>query len=265
MSTQPELPRDEQSQFVPRHLREIHEAYHQDHMERNVLRLNAPAGTTGCVAASPPGPLALTRKILEFSTRGTFSLAHKHFDRIQDRTRCLFVRLARLSGAPAYDRSLSLEANVDRAVPALMRFLHSFRRDGFDGFVFELPDPRYGQSESVLAQGVLLVLRRLSDQDPASAHCMNGPVGRTGWWFQFAGERLFVTVFAPCRAPEDPGDTFGLRSTFLLFRPDPGKFPDVGGRAGAFAPIRLRGSSVYRPMPATAPHKHQQHQPPIPA
>lgn len=84
------------------------------------------------------------------------------------------------------------------------------------------------------------VLTVLSDNDPARANCMRKSYigiarnnctyvyshtsipGKRGWWFEFAGEPIFVTSFAPCYPSTSSRFAFNcdLDSCFVLFQPE---------------------------------------------
>ncbi|WP_251136814.1 MazG nucleotide pyrophosphohydrolase domain-containing protein [Exiguobacterium sp. s193] len=55
----------------------------------------------------------------------------------------------RLWGAPTYEETLSLEANVEQALPSLRRFLRCARNEGIDAFVIEAPIERSDQLVAV--------------------------------------------------------------------------------------------------------------------
>ena len=65
--------------------------------------------------------------------------------------------------------------------------------------MFELPGDDYGQDVNSFGEGMRRVLKCISDHDPKGFYCMNKSyVSKVGWSFEFNGEHIFVTSFAPC-------------------------------------------------------------------
>ncbi|KAL5490885.1 hypothetical protein EMCRGX_G016081 [Ephydatia muelleri] len=135
-------------------------------------------------------------------------------------THCTFAKKAVLWGARDYDTSLTVEQNVERSIPALIKFLAIGEELHLDGFVFELPGEEFGQDVHKFGQGVRRILRCLSDYDPAGYHCMNKSyLDKIGWAFEFNEIPIFVTTFAPCYPSNHSRFAFETKNAFVLLQP----------------------------------------------
>ncbi|XP_065190782.1 uncharacterized protein LOC135821711 [Sycon ciliatum] len=144
-----------------------------------------------------------------------------HFLPVQQHTECIFAKSARLWGARDWNHHLSFEENVERSIPALIKFCAIGLHCQLDGFVFELPSSTFGTSPEVFGRGVRRLLTCLSDSDPAGVHCMRRSyIGGRGWFYEFARTPIFVTTFAPCYADNHSRHAFGVDGCFVLLQPE---------------------------------------------
>lgn len=144
----------------------------------------------------------------------------QNFELVKRNTHCTFARTAILWGAQDYDNTLTLEANVERSIPAVIKFFAVAESLHLDGFVFELPGIQFGMDVKSFGKGVYRVLKYISDQDPAGYHCMNKSfVSQIGWSFEFNAVPIFVTTFAPCYPENHSRYAFGAQNAFILLQP----------------------------------------------
>lgn len=143
----------------------------------------------------------------------------EHFDVIKRASQCIFAKQSVLWGAADYDPSLSLEENVLKCVPQLIRFLVVGAILHLDGFVFKLPGEEFGQNIHDFARGVYRVLKCLSSADPSGMRCMEQNIDRKEWHFVFNGEMIFVTTFAPCYPSSSSRYAHGAEHGFVLLQP----------------------------------------------
>lgn len=148
------------------------------------------------------------------------SQALRNFEPVKMNTHCTFAKRAVLWGARDYDMSLSVEQNVERSIPALIKFLAIGEHQHLDGFVFELPGEEFGNDVHKFGQGVRRILKCLSDHDPSRYHCMNKSfLDKIGWSFEFNEVPIFVTTFAPCYPDNHSRFAFGAQNAFVLLQP----------------------------------------------
>lgn len=146
--------------------------------------------------------------------------ALSNFEVIKRNTHCIFSKKSFLWGAHDYDRSLTIEQNVLRSLPTLIKFFAVGAILHLEGFVFELPGDDYGQDVNSFGEGMRRVLKCISDHDPKGFYCMNKSyVSKVGWSFEFNGEHIFVTSFAPCYPDNHSRYAFGAENAFILLQP----------------------------------------------
>ena len=64
-------------------------------------------------------------------------------------------------------------------------------------------------------------LKTLSDNDPKGVNCMDSSlIGKLGWVFEFNGETIFITTFAPFYKENHPRYSFGSENCYILFQPE---------------------------------------------
>jgi hypothetical protein len=141
---------------------------------------------------------------------------------------CLMARQARLWGALEWHEDLSLERNVERSLPLLVKMLTPGLGGSLpkvDGFVFELRGPSICSNVSEFASSVRRLLATVSKNNPDGRDCLKrfgGRLSQTTWSFEFNRQTLFVTTFAPfydslshsraCRSAPD--------TCYVLLQPD---------------------------------------------
>jgi len=121
------------------------------------------------------------------------------FQTVQRNSRCLFAKAALIWGCAEWDVSKSLEDNVARSIPTLNQFLLRGEQEGLDGFLFEVRGKEYFKDIDTFGQTVRRVLTAISENDPNRMRFnpMRATINRSGWYFSFASEPIFVTTFAP--------------------------------------------------------------------
>lgn len=136
------------------------------------------------------------------------------FQRIQGSTECLFASRARLWYAQAGNPARTAEGSV----PALLeQFLALSEAEGLDGLVLAY-EANCSASVSDLSRTTRRVLTGLSQVDPAGRDSMRN-VQDTGWWFSYAGHKLFVLTFGTCYPPSSSRYGFGSSSTYIVLQP----------------------------------------------
>lgn len=151
--------------------------------------------------------------------------ALKRFHPIQMNTECIFAKSARLWGSNDWKSDLSVEENVTRSIPMLIKFCSDVQKSNkefLDGFVFEIRGKEYSSNIHVFGKTVYRVLKTISDHDPSGIHIMNSKkLGKKGWVFQFAGVTFFVTTFAGCYPKTNSRYAFGVTDCcFVLLQPE---------------------------------------------
>jgi YqcI/YcgG family len=142
------------------------------------------------------------------------------FLRIQRSVECPFADRSRMVAGKTWDAACSVKVNVAEQMELFEEFIGVARRELLDGFVLELTPDHFGRSIDHLSRTTCEVLSELSKNDPVGVHCMRKSIEKPGWFFSFAGERLFVLTFAPCYPPSHSRYGFGSTSTFIVFQPD---------------------------------------------
>lgn len=143
-------------------------------------------------------------------------VAERGFNHIRQQTRCLDLRNVRIWATLPFDPVRAIDDQSRRVADSFERFNRWSVRG--DAFVIELADPCHGENRETLAIATALTLDRLGGFGPVLTYSGVAEPGQPVWKFRFARVVLSVAVFSPCLAPADPGDTFGLTSSFLLFQ-----------------------------------------------
>lgn len=141
------------------------------------------------------------------------------FHTIQQQTRCPFARDARVWGASNWDSTVDWDENCRRIALQFWEFTNAVREEELDGFVVEFDGLEYGQAIPSLAGCLNRFLRSLSHEDPLHSDCMRKVIDMPEWEFSFAGERVFIIVFAPCYAKSSSRYGFGCENVFVLLQP----------------------------------------------
>ena len=149
----------------------------------------------------------------------------KRFSIIKERTHCIFARTSKVWGSADWDDSLSIEENVKKSLPAIVKFYTVCREEHLDGFCIEVQGQNNSDTVESLGETVRRVLTTVSDYDPNSDNSMRQEhVGRRGWRFTFNKEYTFVTCFAGCypsnHARFDFGASKQFGSCFILLQPE---------------------------------------------
>ncbi|WP_405363915.1 YqcI/YcgG family protein [Kitasatospora sp. NBC_00085] len=100
---------------------------------------------------------------------------------------------------------------------ALAGFAEACRREALDGFLMSLHSS-FGASLSELAFTTRQVVEGLAARDPRGRGDVKSPE-REGWYFSFAGERMFVIAMAPCYSSDHSRYTFGDLSPSFFSSP----------------------------------------------
>lgn len=150
------------------------------------------------------------------------------FRPVTSQSKCLFAKAAKLWGSRNFDLKMSLEENVRRSVPTLVRMLEHSESEGIDGFVFEVrsgtsASQQHGSSVEKFAACVNTVLGTISDMDPRGrGSARKSYIGDRAWHFVFAGHPIFITTFAPCYSPSSSRTQYEADSSscFILLQPE---------------------------------------------
>jgi hypothetical protein len=148
----------------------------------------------------------------------------KHLVPVQTESQCLFAKKAKAWGNE-WNPNLSLEENVERALPAITNFFLVGESLHLDAFSIEVQGKDYSSTIEQLGETVRRVLTVISDRDPAGDHVMNDPrIHLRGWRYKFNSEDIFITVLAPCYPHNHARYTFNaggdLHSAFILLQPE---------------------------------------------
>lgn len=143
----------------------------------------------------------------------------RRFAPVRSATHCVYAPSSRLWGSPEWDHDRTPEENLGAMLPVLCDFIDQARAASLDGFVIELPEPRFGTTVDALAQTTHAVLKFLSDHDPADGHTMAAEIETVSWCFCFGGELFFVNTFGPCYPAEHSRYAFGADASYVLLQP----------------------------------------------
>ncbi|WP_459651009.1 YqcI/YcgG family protein [Kitasatospora sp. Ki12] len=129
----------------------------------------------------------------------------------------MFAQRSTIWAAPDWNGSTLADA-MDPWSRALAGFAEACRREALDGVLMSLPSS-FGATVNGLAYTTRQIVEGLAARDPRGRGDARSPE-REGWYFSFAGERMFVIAMASCYSPDHARHTFGEPFTFLLLQPD---------------------------------------------
>ncbi|PIC05932.1 hypothetical protein CS060_02705 [Anoxybacillus flavithermus] len=150
----------------------------------------------------------------------TTSLTIQRFKKVAEKTSCIFSSRSKIWGSYSFIESMSLEENLEKNLKLLERFNRVAPFEGLDGFVIEAYGKGYGDTLENLSYTLKRVLKYLSDNDPAKAHCMNQNILKPDWRFSFGDQTFFITTFAPCYPEKHPRYSYNPFSTFIFLQPE---------------------------------------------
>lgn len=148
------------------------------------------------------------------------SAAVQNFSSIQERTQCIFAAASKLWGPLNWDQQNSIVSNVNRSMPLFKEFIIQGEKLCLDGFVIELSNISYGNTLSALCRTTKQVLQAIWEQDPLQQPDWLHGIDSPGWFYSFAGQRLFIFATGPCYDAASSRFAYGCTSTFLLFQPE---------------------------------------------
>jgi len=127
--------------------------------------------------------------------------ADRFNEAVSQRSCCLFAKTAKVWGSDEWDFSISLERNVEKSIPRLIKFLSDdCTLQKVDAFVFEVRGRQFSATMDAFADTVRRVLSTVAEHDPTGRNCMErfrGHLGgKSGWYFEFSDQPLFITTFA---------------------------------------------------------------------
>lgn len=141
------------------------------------------------------------------------------FEEMRLRTLCPYAGRARITYGPRWSDADSPEVNLRRAASSCARWAGTARENASHGFVMEVGLTDAGDFEAVrIAFGA--TLRALNERDPNRSECMGREIDSTEWQYEFAGERLFVNVFAPCYQPPHGKHVDAEGRFYIFFQPE---------------------------------------------
>mmetsp|Transcript_15401 Transcript_15401/g.17145 ORF Transcript_15401/g.17145 Transcript_15401/m.17145 type:complete len:315 (-) Transcript_15401:42-986(-) len=149
----------------------------------------------------------------------------KKFKVVQSNTYCLFAKKAVVWGSNDWQTDLTLEENVKRSVPAILKFFMTGYSARLDGFVIEVQGKEYSDTVEHMGETTRRVLTAVSVEDPAGNAVMDNPnIERRGWRYSFNDENIFVTTFGLCYPDTHGRYAHGAGketdSCFVLFQPE---------------------------------------------
>ncbi|MCX5247142.1 YqcI/YcgG family protein [Streptomyces sp. NBC_00201] len=186
-------------------------------------RVSARIGALRAVCASGQGGLGhagVSLKVCGGAVCGDWSPVSgeqaEAFGRVLGRTQCVFARRSVIWTAPW--TGPCIDDAVRAWAPLVRGFAEAARRDPVDGLVLALPGS-FGDSVDRLAATTRQVLDGLAAKDGRGRRGLQSPE-RQGWYFTFAGERMFLVTMAPCYPADHARHSFGEPYTFLLLQAD---------------------------------------------
>jgi len=141
----------------------------------------------------------------------------RSFDRVMQRSPCIYAAGSRLGFSPRSDEYRDLVGHLSSSYPSFMAALEECISGRLDGYVLELPGWA-GEDVDALSASVHRALdwyaSRTGQQDQISLDDLRDPT----FWFQWGEHRLFVIAFGPCFDEGHPRYTYGCAETFVLFQ-----------------------------------------------
>ncbi|KJE19567.1 YqcI/YcgG family [Frankia torreyi] len=142
------------------------------------------------------------------------------FSEVLRNTLCPFAPSARICWGPSWDRDQTFESNIHRVAGAIEEFCSRITADTLDALVVEVSSGPQLLDFSHACEMFAKTLESLSALDPNRADCLTRDFYSPSWQFEFAGVRLFLSVFAPCYPPNNTRHVHENDRMYLLFQPD---------------------------------------------
>jgi hypothetical protein len=156
---------------------------------------------------------------LEYTYHPSDAPTLRSFEVVQMKTACPYAKAARLWGAPRWDRDQSIDENIRRIAVPLSRFVYLQKWETLDGFVVGVTDDRLVGDMKSLSRTLRMILKSLTLLDQFAPNLFDREVKSKDWYFEFLGIRMFLIVFSPLYGHDSPRETYGEKSTFILFQP----------------------------------------------
>ena len=102
-------------------------------------------------------------------------------------------------GCLEYNETLSLEENVKKLIPSLLKFITlADEGERLDGYIIEIKGEKYCSNVSSFASTVKQTLEIIASHDPSGINIMKFKgISSSSWYFSFCNAPIFVTTFAP--------------------------------------------------------------------
>lgn len=141
------------------------------------------------------------------------------FTFLKSTTLCPFAQSARVDYGPPWSGELTFFENVTNIAQALRRHLPECRREKMQGFVAEI-----GVDEPLTFDGAVATFRRfvfeLGRHDESCRVALGQKIDAEGWNFVFAGEPIFLNLFAGCYPNPHSKKIAHLKNIFVFFQPE---------------------------------------------
>jgi FPC/CPF motif-containing protein YcgG len=139
------------------------------------------------------------RKLIELAYDPQNCLSFHRFQQLAKQSNCLFAKNAQLWGCLDFDGTQTLETNIQRLVPSLMKFVTlADEGEKLDGFIIEIKGRDYCSDVTSFASTVKQTLEIIARHDPSGLNVMKMKgISSPSWYYSFCTVPLFVTTFAP--------------------------------------------------------------------
>lgn len=138
---------------------------------------------------------------------------------LQRTTLCPFAARAQVDHGPQWEHGVNFDTNVVRNAECLRAHMTIGRQERLQGFVSQV-----GLGDSAGFTPTVETFRRfvfgLADHDGSCRDALGRDVGSVGWNLSFAGEPVFLNLFAPCYPPEHSKHVAYDGHLYVFFQPE---------------------------------------------
>lgn len=144
---------------------------------------------------------------------------YREFSKVVENTHCPYSDQKSAMG-PVWDMSLTWDENIATNAKELQEFFAVFIPEKLHGYVMEVRTHNNIKTLEEFGKVFNKILITLNEYDPLHSNCLRQKINSLSWQFQFAGERTFITTFAPCYQPLHPRYSYSANILYLFFQPE---------------------------------------------
>ncbi|MGI5269450.1 YqcI/YcgG family protein [Nonomuraea sp. CA-218870] len=142
------------------------------------------------------------------------------FSWVIENTLCPFARSARVAYCPPWDSTRPFPENLESTAQALTRLVGRVVSERLHGIVIEIHHGRVPLTFASVRGAFCDFMRGLAAYDVSGVNCMDGDLSHPDWQFEFGGQRMFTSVFAPCYDEHHPKHTPRPGVFYVFFQPE---------------------------------------------